>query len=193
MHNNTIDEVVDTIEESELTALDKEPESKEKISLANKIKVPDFGSFRKKLVFTITGLVILIPAIIWATIFAPAARIIITANTSPQTISETVTLSTTAPTDISKNILHVIEQKISDKPISVDFSATGTADVGNKATGSIIVKNCDSEFTLPAGTIFKSSSNGLLFKSTSQTIVPAFSGTGRRECTTGSHPGASSK
>lgn len=193
VHNNTIDEVVDTIEESELTALDKEPESKEKISLANKIKVPDFGSFRKKLVFTITGLVILIPAIIWATIFAPAARIIITAKTSPQTISETVTLSTTAPTDISKNILHVIEQKISDKPISVDFSATGTADVGNKATGSIIVKNCDSEFTLPAGTIFKSSSNGLLFKSTSQAIVPAFSGTGRPECTTGSHPGASSK
>ena len=193
VHNNTIDEAVDTIEESELTALDKEPESKEKISLANKIKVPDFGSFRKKLVFTITGLVILIPAIIWATIFAPAARIIITAKTSPQTISETVTLSTTAPTDISKNILHVIEQKISDKPISVDFSATGTADVGNKATGSIIVKNCDSEFTLPAGTIFKSSSNGLLFKSTSQAIVPAFSGTGRAACTTGSHPGASSK
>jgi hypothetical protein len=192
VHNNTIDEAVDTIEESELSALDNPNESEPvKKSKNNKLKVPDFGSFRKKLILAIIGLLILIPAIVWATIFAPAARIIITAKTSPQTINETVTLSTTLPTDVSKNILHVVEQKISDKPLSVDFTATGTADVGNKATGTINIKNCGTEHTLKSGTIFRSDSNALLFKSLAEVVIK--SGSGKSDCINlSSHPGASS-
>jgi len=192
VHNNTIDEAVDTIEESELSVLDNPNESEPvKKSKNNKLKVPDFGSFRKKLILAIIGLLILIPAIVWATIFAPAARIIITAKTSPQTINETVTLSTTLPTDVSKNILHVVEQKISDKPLSVDFTATGTADVGNKATGTINIKNCGTEHTLKSGTIFRSDSNALLFKSLAEVVIK--SGSGKSDCINlSSHPGASS-
>lgn len=191
INNNTVDDAIEDIEELNNQAdTTNEPKSK-KVKKGNIIKVPDFGSFRKKLLLAITALIILTPLLIWAFIYAPSAAIIINAKVSPQTINETVNLSTTAPSDFAKNKLKVIEQKIT-KPDTIEFKATGNADVGDKAKGTITIKNCDSEFLLGAGATFKSSSGGLIYKTTTQYTVPAFSGSGRSTCVnSSSHTGAS--
>lgn len=191
INNNTVDDAIEDIEELDEyreTSNDKKPKKTKQGSI---IKVPDFSSFRKKLLLVIIAIIVLTPVLIWAFVYAPAAKIIINAKVSPQTISEAVGLSTTNPTDPTKNKIKVIEQKIT-KPDTLEFKATGTADVGDKAKGTITIKNCDSEFVLGAGATFKSSSNGLVYKTTAQYTVPAFTGSGRSTCVnTSSHTGAS--
>ncbi len=56
------------------------------------IKVPNFGKFRKKFFLIAAAGVLFIVFLIWANVFAPAARVIITAKTSPASVSSTVTL-----------------------------------------------------------------------------------------------------
>lgn len=190
IHNSTLEDAVEDIEDDDYSTRNQPTNKSKKSNKSSIIKVPDFGSFRKKLLLTILGIIIIIPVLIWAFVYAPSAKIIITAKVSPQTVSETVSLSTTLATDPSKNKLKVVEQKIV-KPDTVEFKATGSADVGEKAKGTVTIKNCDSEFVLAAGTTFKSSSNGLLYKTTTQYTVPAFSGTGRSTCVNSpTHTGA---
>jgi len=145
-------------------------------SSKNKTKIPNFSRFRKKL-FIIAGLAILLIAfLVWAIGYAPAAKVIITAKTTPSPVSMSVKLGGTSATDVSTNIIQTVSKQIK-KDTSVDFTATGQKDVGTKAVGSISVRNCDySEgFTLPAGTEFKSS-GGLTYTNVSATSVPGFSG-----------------
>lgn len=193
INNNSIDSAIDDIEEDDISSEKNTNNSKIKDKRKGSlVKVPDFGSFRKKLILGILSLAVIVPILIWALVYAPAATIIIRAKVSPQTINETVALSSTVASDVAKNKLKVVEQKIV-KPESIEFKATGQADVGDKAKGTITIKNCDSEFILPAGTTFKSSSNSLLYKTTSQYKVPAFSGSGRSTCVnSSSHTGSSS-
>ena len=152
--------------------------SKESVKKAkNKVKVPNFSRFRKKLFLGIAAGVALVIFLIWAIWFAPSAKIIITAKTDPAPVSETVILGGTSPSDINKNTIQSITKQIK-KDMSVEFTATGTKDVGEKATGTIKIENCEStgSFSISVGTIFVSSSN-LNFVSNSSVIVPGFSGT----------------
>lgn len=178
INNNTVDDAIEDIEELDEyreTSNDKKPKKTKQGSI---IKVPDFGSFRKKLLLVIVGIVVLTPVLIWAFVYAPAAKIIINAKVSPQTISETVSLSSTNPTDPTKNKIKVIEQKIT-KPDTLEFKATGTGDVGDKATGTITVKNCGVGFSIPGDTLFRSKNTGLFYQIKNKTLVNvgAFNGT----------------
>jgi len=141
-----------------------------------KTKIPNFSRFRKKLVIGAIFVVIFIAFLVWAIIYAPAAKIIITAKTTPSPVSMSVKLGGTAATDVSKNIIQTLTKQ-TQKDVSVDFDATGKKDIGTKAVGSITVRNCDySEgFTLPAGTEFTSAS-GQVYASSSAISVPGFSG-----------------
>lgn len=152
-------------------------------------KIPDFSRFRKRLFIGIGLGIALIAFLVWAIWFAPAAKIIITAKTTPSPVSMSVKLGGSAATDVSKNIVQTVTKQIK-KEISVDFTATGQKDVGTKAVGSISVRNCDySEgFTLPAGTEF-STSAGLIFISNSATSVPGFSGSSSACTLSGSSSG----
>lgn len=139
-------------------------------------KIPDFSRFRKRLFIGISLGILLIAFLVWAIGYAPAAKIIITAKTTPSPVSMSVKLGGTSATDVSKNTIQTITKQIK-KDVSVDFTATGQKDVGTKAVGSITIRNCDySEgFTLPAGTEF-TASGGFVYKNTSATSVPGFSG-----------------
>ncbi|MDK2899212.1 MAG: hypothetical protein PWQ10_399 [Patescibacteria group bacterium] len=142
----------------------------------NDVKIPNFSRFRKKLFIGMFVGVLLIAFLVWALLFAPAAKVIITAKTTMSPVSVSVKLGGTESTDISKSIIQTISKQI-EKPINVEFEATGKKDVGTKATGSITIQNCDySEgFTLPVGTKF-TNSDGYVFTNSSAVSVPGFSG-----------------
>lgn len=135
------------------------------------IKVPNFNSFRKKLIFMIGGGVFLVGFLVWAIFFAPHATVVITARTSDSSTNAVVTLSPVAKTDFSANTIKAVSQQ-SKKDVSVDFDATGTKDVGEKATGSMKLTRTsvsNKPINVPAGTSFTAGS--LTFVSTEAAIL----------------------
>ena len=117
------------------------------------IKVPNFSKFRKKF-FIIFGLVVvLIGFLVWAIKFAPAATVVITANTESAGISKTITLGGTANTDLDNNIIQSVS-KSETEDVSVEFTATGSSEVGENAKGSVVFSNCDTltQETISSGT-----------------------------------------
>ncbi len=140
----------------------------------NGIKVPNFNSFRKKLFIGITVGVLLIVFLIWANLFAPSANVVVTAKTIPKTVSQTVTLAGPAATDVSKGIVQSTFQQVK-KDASVDFDATGTKNVGEKATGTVNFSNSSlSSRSVPAGTQLQSTS-GKVFVVDDTVSVPGAS------------------
>ncbi len=138
----------------------------------NRPKIPNFDSFRKKLFFGIAGGVGLIVLLIWMFVFAPAATVIITASTTPQPISATVKLGGTAATDFKTGVVSSIVQSEQENA-TVEFEATGSKDVGEKATGTLKVsKLTPTAYGVPAGTKF-TSSNGVAFSTNTAATVPA--------------------
>lgn len=139
----------------------------------NGVKVPNFNTFRKKLILIIGGGAALLGFLIWAIFFAPHATILIAARTSDSSVNAKVTLDAAAATSLATNTLKLTTVQ-TKKDVSVDFDATGTKEVGEKAGGTITVRNCDysSGFSLPAGTKFTSGS--LVFASTAAASVPGY-------------------
>lgn len=140
------------------------------------IKIPDFNRFRKRLFLGITALILLVVFLIWANTAAPSATIVITAKTNQAPVSTTVTLSGATPTNVAKGTIQTITQTIK-KDMSVKFDATGSQDIGAKATGTISVENCDSSspISFPANTKF-TSSNGKVFTNPTAATAGGFNG-----------------
>jgi hypothetical protein len=123
-------------------------------------KVPNFNDFRKKLFLIISGGILLLVFLVWAIWFAPRATVVITAQTTATTVSEKVTLDPNAETDFAANRVHsqVQQQK---KQLSLDFDATGTKEVGEKASGTMQLNRTSvssNPISVPAGTSFTSGS-----------------------------------
>jgi hypothetical protein len=76
------------------------------------VKVPNFNSFRKKLFIGIVVAVLLIGGIVWAAVFAPAAKVIITARTTPASVNTTATLGGNAATDVAKGLIQSTFQTV---------------------------------------------------------------------------------
>lgn len=139
------------------------------------IKVPNFNTFRKKLFLGIGAFVVIVGFLIWANIFAPAATVIVTAKTVSAPISTTATLSGATPTDVDKGTVQTVTQQIK-KDISVKFTATGTGQVGTKASGQVEFENCKSDqaITIPAGTELSNSGN--TYVTQASVVVPGGAG-----------------
>lgn len=141
----------------------------------SKTKIPNFDTFRKKLVLGIAGGVALVALLVWMFVFAPAATVVITARTSPQPVSASVKLGGTAATDYKAGIVSSVAQQ-SKKDATVEFTATGTGTVGEKARGNVVFKNCEDSaaITIPAGTTISSGAQRYV----TQTAVTVPGGTG---------------
>jgi hypothetical protein len=134
-------------------------------------KIPNFDTFRKKLVFIIAGGAALVGLLIWMFVFAPAATIVITASTSPQPVSASVRLGGTEATDYKKGVIASTVQQ-EKKDVTVEFDATGQKDIGAKATGTMTLTRTSvssTALTVPAGTKF--TSGGLTFTSNEATTL----------------------
>ena len=138
--------------------------------MVKKPKVPDFNTFRKKLLLIGGSALLLVVFLVWAIWFAPHATVIISAKTTSMTVSDTVGLNETAATNVKSNIIKSIKKELT-KEVSVEFSATGKKNVGEKATGVVVFSNSSSSsVTISAGTILKNS--GLSYTLNSSVTVP---------------------
>lgn len=138
------------------------------------IKVPDFGSFRKRIAIGAGAGVLAILFLIWAIWIAPQATVVVSAKTTGQFLTNPVTLGTDLETDNEAGTIKTVEE--TDKSSqTVEFEATGTKNVGEKATGTIkVTQQSLSSSTIPSGTKF-TSGNGLTFLTTSGVTIPASS------------------
>ncbi len=122
-------------------------------------KIPNYSKFRKRLlIFGSLGLV-LIAFLVWAIWFAPKATITVTAKTTATPVSATITLDPSAATNIDANTLQPVTKQIK-KTNTVEFSATGSKEVGEAAHGSVTISNCSESdpVSLAAGTTIASGS-----------------------------------
>jgi hypothetical protein len=134
------------------------------------IKVPDFGSFRKK-VFIFGGAgVALILFLIWAIWFAPFATVVIDARTTATAIKQPISLGPTIETNAERATVKSIVQQ--DKlASSVEFEATGTEEVGDKASGTMTLsRSIPGSATVPYGSAF--TNGNCVFVTQSQATVP---------------------
>jgi hypothetical protein len=162
--------------------------SKKMAAARSKVKIPNFDKFRKRLFLGIGGGVLLIALLVWMFGFAPAATVIITAKTAPASVSSSVKLGGTAATDFKTGIIKSVSVQ-EKKDVTLEFDATGTGKVGDKATGTVEIYNCDgAAFTIAANTIFAAS--GKQFVSTGSVTVGALTGSASTCRNNASHPGA---
>ena len=156
--------------------------------MVKKPKVPDFNTFRKKFLLIGGGALLLIVFLVWAIWFAPHATVIISAKTTSVTVSDTVNLNETATTSAKSNVIKPVKKELA-KEVSVEFSATGKKNVGEKATGVVVFKNVSPDsVTIAAGTILKNS--GLSYTLNSSVTVPG--GSYQRNCPGYICPGSAS-
>ena len=154
----------------------KEPDSGQNSSRGKSNKqprVPNFNNFRKKLLIVGGGVVLLIIFLIWAMIFAPRGTVIISAKTSPESISTSVNLSTTSDTDVDKSILKAVN--VTDKKeTSVEFVASGKREEGDKAHGTMTLNSTTPDSVkIPVGTGF--SNGNCTFTTKSEVELPGVS------------------
>jgi hypothetical protein len=150
--------------------------SEKKGSALKKIKVPNFGKFRTKMIAGGFGVVILGLLLFWALVVAPKATIAITTEKTDVQAKITITASKdTIAVDAEKGLVPATRKEDKQK-LTGTFVATGQKDVGEKASGTMTIRNCDypDGFTLPAGTRFTNS--GKAFVSTTSVSVPDFTG-----------------
>lgn len=135
-----------------------------------KKKVPDIKKARKFIIAGVIAGVALIGFLVWALVFAPAAKITLKIKTTGTSFSETVNFTTAdAEAKPSEGLFLLEEQKL-DKDSEVEFKATGSEDRGNKASGTLSVtyttKSLNAtSITIPAGTVF--THNGLNYSTNS--------------------------
>ncbi|HVI69095.1 MAG TPA: hypothetical protein VM581_01420 [Magnetospirillaceae bacterium] len=151
--------------------------AKKMSGLQSKLKIPDFTTFRNKF-FLFGGIgVLVVGFLVWALAFAPHATIKISAQTVAVNVDQSLTLDPkTAASDPAKMILKPNVQQLK-KSVATTFEATGKKDIGNKASGTITITNCDSNssFILTGGTTF-TAPDGHKFTSNAQETIPGFTG-----------------
>lgn len=143
------------------------------------IKVPNFNSFRKKFFIIGGGALALILLLWWMFAIAPRATVTISAKTTSVNIDQTLSLDPKAAASKAAELQFKANSQQLKKSVSTDFTATGTKDIGNKASGSVTITNSfDSDAkSVPAGTIFTGAS-GHKFASTAAVTVPGASVSG---------------
>lgn len=142
------------------------------VAAKSKVKIPNFNSFRKKLLLIILAAVVLIGGLVWAFIFAPRATIIVQARTSDVAMNTQVKLAESATTSLKDGTVKSIV-RTNKKDVSIPFTATGSKNVGEKATGTVNFSNGNAgKVTVSAGTKLTSSS-GMVFVVDSDVNIPA--------------------
>ncbi len=128
---------------------------KPKFASGVKGKIPNFERFRKRLFLIGGGAAVVIAFFVWAIFFAPHAEVTITAKTTSVDVAQVVTLdSSLAASDPTGGKLKATVQQVK-KTASTTFAATGSKDVGTKATGKLTLTNQTlNQLTVPAGTQF---------------------------------------
>lgn len=134
-------------------------------------KIPDFNSFKKRILLIGGGILALSGFLVWAIWFAPQATVTIAAKTTPYNVSQQSVARPGADLDVESAVLpaHVANKK---QTKSVEFTATGKKEVGKKASGTVnYTKSTPGSATISAGTKL-STEGGLVFVTSTDVTVP---------------------
>ena len=110
--------------------------------------IPTLEKYRKWIIIGAAAFVVLVGFLVWAFVFAPAADIAVSIRTTANNFSENVSFTTKPGSENATSGVFLLEQKKVEKTSSVEFTATGQKDIGEKATGTIMVGaylNADTE------------------------------------------------
>ena len=135
-------------------------------------KVPNFNRFRKKIIIILLLLFCLVGFLIWAIFVAPHAKVIVSAKTNTESISVPVSVGDGLETNAKNSTLKAVKAKESEDK-SVEFNATGTKNIGEKASGTVEFSTnniTDLGRTIPAGTKLVSAS-GVEFTTDSSVTI----------------------
>jgi len=128
-------------------------------------KVPSLDKYRKWIVAGVAAVLVLVVALVWAFVFAPAVTITVAISSTASNFSEGVKFTTDpAAENLSEGIFYV-EKQTFDEHYTTDFQATGEEDRGNKASGALNVSLAfntnDATYVkgfninIPVGTVFQ--------------------------------------
>lgn len=166
--------------------------SKKIFSKTKQIKKPpiplslSFLSKGPKIIFAIPAVLLFLIAIFLFYIFGQSADVFLLAKTQDISKDAEITLSPNSPTDPASNILNISYVEDSEDG-SVNVTATGTKQVGDKAKGSVtIYNNTDSTQSFSKGTTIISD-KGLKFDLDQSISVASASG----DAFSGTKPGTS--
>ncbi|MCA9330965.1 hypothetical protein KC957_02875 [Candidatus Saccharibacteria bacterium] len=153
---------------------DKAAKKKDKAQKPDKkLKVPNFNTFRKRMLLAGGVLILLIVLFVFANVVLPSAKIIVKTDTSSTDVSLNVTGSTSANGVDTDNLVVPITQQEYKQTDSEKTAATGQKNVGEKATGTVdFSNNTTSPVTVSAGAQLKAD-GGLAFTVDSSVTVPA--------------------
>lgn len=175
------DEAADAADEGKGKKAKKEKKPKKD----KKLHVPNFDSFKKRLMLGALVIVLLIAA--WYVAFNVLPKATVTIGTDSSTIPTnlTLTLDTSANSlDTTNDVVPAVAQT-SSKTNTGTAQASGQQNNGQKATGSVAVTNCtsdNSEVSMPAGSTITSGGNTYVLDGT---VDIMFSGVhGNKPCQT---------
>lgn len=136
-------------------------------------KVPDFNSFKKKVFILVLGGFALVGLLTWAFYFAPRAHITLEGQTNRLATDLEFTVDTTVKeTDFDGKVLSAVSWEIK-REVSESFTPTGEQNIGDKASGTMTLRNCSetsSQVTIPAST--KVSSGSFTFVTDEAVTLP---------------------
>ncbi len=124
-----------------------------------KLRVPNFDSFRTRLILSSVGLVLLIVGWVFAIMILPKSTVLVKTDTTEVAASVIVTTgpSITALDEANKSVPGLLKEH--KKTDTQKAPATGKKDVGTKASGNVTLSltDCSKEqVTVPAGTTVSS-------------------------------------
>ena len=117
-------------------------EKKQKATDGKKLDNPVFNWIREHKKISIAGgigLVVLILVLIWAFAIAPAAKIVVGVHTSNGGFSGNATFTDKLNEENASEGKFYLEEKKIENKAEVEFTATGSKNIGEKATGNLII------------------------------------------------------
>jgi hypothetical protein len=138
----------------------------------SKSAVPNIGSMQKKVLW-IGGAILLILLLFAANLYLTTAKVTLFMKGTQSTVSFSLTADPTLKQSAIDNGVLAASQLTISKTLQSNVQATGTKDIGTKASGSMTVYNGydSSPHQLVAGTRF-ASPDGKIFRSTGDATVP---------------------
>lgn len=137
------------------------------------VKVPNFNSFRKRIVLIAGGVVLLIAFFVWAIFFAPRATVVISARTTDASANVKVNLSSSGSTGLLSNTIKAVSKQ-QKQDVNISFDATGKKDIGDKAKGTVSFSTGSIDnlgTTIPAGTQLTSNTGRVFTTDSAVTIT----------------------
>lgn len=173
-------EIDNTAPKTPEEAANKAPKAKSK-----KKKIPNFNSFRKKLILAAIVIVLLAGGAFWAFAIAPKAKVTLKTQSDDVAAQFDFIADPNATEFDQENKIIPAQLKEVDKNDSETVETTGEKNEGKKASGTVSLKNCSKaggQVTIPAGTGI--SSGDFTFLTDQAVTLPASIFTGPGGCIT---------